>query len=130
MAPPIELDGEQKEVWVAVTDAMPADWFGEGAVPLLVQLCRHTVQARRIAELIEQAAGNRETRLDYYDSLLRLQARETAALASLSTKLRLGPASLRNDRGHLQHQPPGRVPWEGSEHAELIGGIAALRARR
>ena len=120
LPPPVELDGEQKETWVLVTNAMPADWFGPGATPLLVQLCRHTVQARRIAELIEKAAGNPETNLSFYQDLLALQARETAAICSLSTKLRLSPSTLRSDRGSLQHQSPGRVPWENP----LIGGRA------
>lgn len=126
LPPPAELTGEECETWVAVTDAMPADWFSPAAVPLLVQLCRHTTQARRIAELIERAAGDRETELSYYADLLRMQRTESAAIASLSTKLRISPAALRNDRGHLQHSRPGPAPWDEG----LLGGRAIRPGRR
>jgi hypothetical protein len=91
---------------------MPADWVSPAATPLLVQLCRHAVQARRVAELIERAAGNRDTRLPYYESLLKLQRAESAMISTLSGKLRINPAALRNDRGHLQHKRPVPPPWE------------------
>jgi hypothetical protein len=122
LQPPVELTGEEKEIWTLVVNDLPADWISPAATPLLVQLCRHCVQARRIAELVEQAAGNRETVLSYYQNLLGLQARESAAITSLSTKLRLGPSSIRNNRGNLvQQAPPRRVPWENNP---LIGGAA------
>jgi len=113
ISPPVELSGEEREIFHMVTEGMPADWFGSAALPLLMQLCRHSIQARRVAELVEKAAGDRETTLDYYEQLLRLQRSESAAIASLSAKLRINPASLRNDRGHLQHKRPGGPPpWE------------------
>jgi hypothetical protein len=51
--------------------------------------------------------------MDYYQKLLALQRAESAAIGSLSSKLRLTPSSLRNDRGHLHHKQPGYTPpWE------------------
>jgi hypothetical protein len=123
LPPPVELTGEEKETWALVINSLPADWIGEAATPLLVQLARHVTQARRVAELIEKAAGDRGTALAYYESLLRLQRAESAAIGSLSTKLRINPAALRNDRGNLQHGRPGPAPWE----APLIGGSAVRR---
>jgi hypothetical protein len=123
LPPPPELDFEQKEFWALITSAVPADWFSAAAVPLLMQLCRHCTQARRLGELLERVAGNRKTELSYYESLLRLQRAESAAIGSLSTKLRLSPSTLRNDRGHLQHSKPGPAPWEDP----LIGGHAVRR---
>lgn len=110
--PPPELTGEECEIFYMVTAAMPADWLSTASLPLLMQLCRHSIQARRLSELVEHAAGNRETELTYYASLLQLQRGESAAIGSLSSKLRLNPAALRNDRGHLQHKRPGPPPWE------------------
>src|SRR5262245_6786814 len=97
--PPAELTGEECEIFYMVTDGMPADWFGSASLPCLMQLCRHGIQSRRIAELIEKAAGDRATTLDDYERLLRLQRAESATIAALSAKLRINPASLRNDRG-------------------------------
>src|SRR5262245_25145252 len=112
LPPPGELDFEQKEVWALVTGSMPAGWFSPAATPLLVQLCRHTVQARRIGELIERAAGDPKTELAYYQSLLAAQARETAAICSVSTKLRISVSSVRDNRGNAHHSRPNPAPWD------------------
>lgn len=111
---PPELSGEEAEVFLAIVNSHPAEWFEPASVPLLVQYARHIVQARRVAELLEKAVGKPKTRWDYYAALLKQQRAESAALASLATKLRLTPSSRRNDRGNLRpiaapSQPP---PWE------------------
>lgn len=108
---PPELAGEEAEEWLALVNAHPADWFGPGARPALVQLCRHIVQARRIAELIEAAVGKPDTELGYYTKLLEQQRAETQAIARLGAALRLNPQSLRNDRGNARPRP-GPAPWE------------------
>src|SRR5215471_19084035 len=63
--PPVELSGEECEIFHMITEGMPADWFGSASLPLLMQLCRHSIQARRVAELVEKAAGDRETTLGF-----------------------------------------------------------------
>jgi hypothetical protein len=109
---PAELSGEESETYLALVNSHEASWFPAGSVPLLVQLCRHVTQARRVAELIEGAVGKPETTIDYYEKLLRMQRIETGAITSLCTKLRLSPQALRNDRGNLRASPTVTPPWE------------------
>ena len=111
---PPELRDEEAETFITIVNSCPGGWFEVASVPLLVQYCRHTVQARRVAELLERAVGQPETQWEYYAALLKQQRAESHALATLATKLRLTPASRRNDRGNLRSiaAPAGPPPWE------------------
>jgi hypothetical protein len=110
---PPELVGEEAEEFVRIVNVMPAGWFEPASVPLLVQYCRHTVQARRIAEVLERVVGQSETQMPFYAELLKQQRAETHALVSVATKLRLTPQSRRNDRGNIRiAAPAGPPPWE------------------
>jgi hypothetical protein len=113
---PPEIIGEEAEEYVRIVNAYPADWIEPAAVPLLVQFCRHVVQARRVAEVLERVVGQQETQMAFYSDLLKEQRAESASLASLATKLRLTPQSRRNDRGNVQPVArTGRPPWEPRE---------------
>lgn len=117
--PPHDLSDEEVEVWVAVVNTEPADWLSPSVGPLLAQYCRHVVHARRIAELLEKATSHvdPETKLptlkvEDYDRLLRMQERETGAMTTVATKLRITPQSLTNHRGNKKPSAT-RKPWEG-----------------
>ncbi|WP_404861853.1 hypothetical protein [Georhizobium sp. MAB10] len=109
---PHELNDEETEVWAAVVDSWPADWFSPSNVPLLTQYCRHVVQARRIAELIEKATSDPELSVKDYDRLLKVQERESRTIASLATKMRISQQATSNHRGN-QKNIQARKPWEG-----------------
>lgn len=109
---PHDLTDEEVEVWVAVTASMPADWFSPANAPLLAQYCRHCVQARRIAELVERATGEKELDPNDYDRLLRMQQRESHTIMHLAVKLRISPSQLINWRGNKKSGGAGRKPWE------------------
>nr|CAD6417822.1 hypothetical protein REQ54_01755 [Rhizobium sp. Q54] len=108
---PHELTDEETEVWFHVVNSWPADWFTPATVPLLAQYCRHVIQARRIAELIERATGDPELSVSDYDRLLKIQERESRAIASLATKMRISQQATTNHRGN-QKNPTTRKPWE------------------
>jgi hypothetical protein len=108
---PHDLTDEETEVWAAIVNDKPADWFTPSSAPLLAQLCRHTVQGRRIAELIERATCDTDLVVTDYDRLLHMQERESRTMRALSTALRLTPQSTTNHRGHTK--PTTRKPWEG-----------------
>ena len=110
--PSHDLTDEEVEVWHAVVSTVPADWFDKGTAPLLAQYCRHVVQARRLAELIEKATSDTELQITDYDRLLKMQQRESSAIASLATKMRISQQSTTNHRGNKQ-TPADRKPWEG-----------------
>lgn len=109
--PPHDLTDEETEIWAAVVGAESADWFSPSTVPLLAQYCRHVIHARRVAELIERATSDPELTAKDYDRLLKMQERESRAIATLATKMRISQQSARNDRLHKK-TPAARKPWE------------------
>jgi hypothetical protein len=109
--PPHDLSDEEVEVWSAVVNSEPADWFSPGNVPLLSQYCRHTIHARRIAELIERATADPDLPVSAYDRLLKMQDRESRAIASLATKMRISQQATTNHRGNKK-PTAARKPWE------------------
>lgn len=119
LRPPHDLTDEETEVWVAVVNAEPADWFSPSVGALLAQYARHVVHARRIAELLEKALCDVDEKsklptlkVDDYDRLLRMQERESRAITTIATKLRITPQSLTNHRGNKKPSA-SRKPWEG-----------------
>lgn len=109
--PPHDLTDEEIEVWVAVTASESADWFTPGTLPLLKQYCRHVVRARHLAEWIERAQTKKNFELADYDRLLKMQQRETAAMCSVATKMRITQQSTTNHRGNKKTSA-SRKPWE------------------
>lgn len=107
--PPHDLSDEETEIWAAIVSVHPAEWFSVANAPLLVQFCRHTVHARRIGELIERMTNDLD--IDEYDKLLNMQVRESRAIATLATKLRLTPQAITNHRGNKR--PITSTPWNG-----------------
>lgn len=90
---PHDLTDEEVEVWARIVESLPADWFTPSTIPLLAQYCRHAIQARRIAELVERGTADPDLELRDYDRLLKMQQRESATLASLATKMRISQQS-------------------------------------
>ncbi len=109
---PHDINDEETEVWVAVVEANPADWFNPSTRPLLSQYCRHVIQARRIAELIERATGDPTLSVTDYDRLLKMQERESRAISSLATKMRISQQATTNHRGNKKQSSASRKPWE------------------
>lgn len=110
--PPAGMVDEEVEVWAAVVNTEPADWFTPTTVPLLAQYCRHVVQAKRISELIERATSDKDLSVQDYDRLLHMQDRESRAIAMLATKMRVSQQATTNHRGNKQ-QKASRKLWEG-----------------
>ena len=125
--PPAELTEEQAYEWLKVTNRMPADWFPEETHGLLVQYCRHIVDARRIAQLIDAMTNgvtDTEVLIDgsgeevpaaqfivkEYQALLRMQGDESAKIASLATRMRISQqATLDRERKNPVVTPK---PWQ------------------
>ena len=125
--PPDELTPEQAEEWREIVTSLPVDWFSRAVWPLLCAYCRHVVNARHIAGLIEDAhKGDLTDRkaLMRFNRLLGIQQRQSNALAGLATRMRLtnqsrytassaataarpGGAGLK-----LWEVPEGPAPWE------------------
>lgn len=103
--PPAELTPEEAAEWRLFINTMPADQYTQDTFPLLAQLCRHKINARRLAEAKQGIT-------DTLDMLKVLEAEEkqSRTIAMLMTKLRLTPQSRyepKKKRGTLQAKP-----WE------------------
>lgn len=109
--PPHDLTDEEVEIWAAVVATEPADWFSRSNSPLLAQYCRHVIHARRVGELIERATSDPELSVVDYDRLLKMQERESRAIAGLATKMRISQQATTNHRGN-KRPAASRKPWE------------------
>lgn len=107
---PHDLNDEEAEVWFSVVNRMPADWFGSETYPLLSQYCRHVIQSRRVAELIEQLTGGKFEIVDY-DRLLKMQERESRAIAALAGKMRISQSTT-YDKSKKKGPVISLKPWE------------------
>jgi hypothetical protein len=112
---PLDLTPEESDVWIETVEAMPADWFPRETWPLLRQWCRHTVSARRLAQLIDQACSSTDLDMQMYPTLLREQRAETAALKAMAAAMRLSQQasySARGAGGEKSRRMTAKRPWE------------------
>ena len=114
-APPLDLTPEQSDVWQQVVAALPAGWFPRETWPLLSQYCRHTIDARRIGQLIDQKCAKPDLDVGAYGELLQMQRQETGALKVLAASMRLAQQSARTDGAAATAKKGARTvkrPWE------------------
>lgn len=107
---PNELTDEQAKEWADIVSRLPADWFPRETHGMLISYCRHIVSARRIAQLIEAAEAAEAFDVDEYDKLLKMQERESRAMSSLATRMRLTQQTTYDK----SKKKPGqtRKPWD------------------
>lgn len=93
--PPDHLTDEQAAEWQNIVNRMPADWFPRETHGMLAAYCRHVVESRRVATLIESVmAGEQGDRwLEDYDRLLKMQERESRAVSALARGMRISQQS-------------------------------------
>jgi len=110
---PYDLTYEQAEEWRAIVGTMDPGHFMRGNYPLLAQLCRHIVNARRLAQLIEQCAKEKDFDRKEFGILLQLEATESAAIMRLSRSMRLTQQAV-NGLETTKHPKGERVknPWD------------------
>ncbi len=92
---------------------LPADWFPRENHAILEQYCRHVVSTRRISDLIEHLLSNNddmEFMIGEFDRLLRMQERESRAMSSLATRIRITQQSKINYKRTTG--PTIKPPWE------------------
>jgi len=108
---PYDLTDEQADEWRAIVNRMPADWFPRETWPLLAQHCRHVVNSRRVAQLIEAAEKAAQLDVEGYDRLLKMQERESRCIASLATRMRISQQAT-YDKSKKKGSGGFQKPWE------------------
>jgi hypothetical protein len=116
--PPECLNEKQAEVWERTVANEAADTFKTAALQqLLVEYCRHVVTASNLSRMIEAVESQQVMSADDlsdYDGLLRMRDRETKAIASKATKLRLTNQSRYTPgaAGTASKAATERKPWQ------------------
>jgi|SRR5215211_5818727 len=108
--PPPELTEEQADEWRALVNRMPAEWFPRETHGMLAQYCRHIVTARRLSQLIAASETDELFDEDRYFRRLAAQVRETRAIASLATRMRLSQQTTYDKSKKKPSQ--AKRPWD------------------
>lgn len=112
--PPIQMNANEATTWRAIVDDLPGGWVTPAQEPLLSAYCCHVDAGARLTHMID-TTDFASADLRYLGRLLEMRQRETAAAASLATKLRLTSQARMHPRtaGRLMDsQPKGKRPWE------------------
>jgi hypothetical protein len=105
--PPKHLTKEEARIWTVTVDAMKAGSFPAATHPLLETYCSCVSRARFIGKELRETDA--KTDFKRYKMLLGMQARTTALMAMLATRLRILP---RNNPRQNRHEAPYSKPWE------------------
>ena len=111
LPPPAVLTDVMKFEWLRIVNEFPADYFNSGQVAMLKQYVKHVVNADVISGQIDEMMGDEES-FDWplYDKLLKMQERETRAIASLGIRLGFAKSTANSEKGAKKHG--SRNPWE------------------
>jgi hypothetical protein len=113
--PPADLEPAEQAHWLAITAALPPDWFNGGSAPLLVQLCRHINNADELAKEIARLRAEPEVDAKELRRALQMHGYQTDRIVSLSTKLKLTQKSRygRSDAAFsgVRNVSVGPDPW-------------------
>lgn len=111
---PLDLTPDEADVWQTITEAMPADWFPPETFPLLKQLCRHEVCARRLGQLIDAAMSRDPLDQGELKELLTMQRGETAAIKAMAASMRLSQQSTYNAQSGAtaKNKRVVKRPWD------------------
>lgn len=115
IAPPEHMDVEERDIWHAIVDSLPADYFRPGDVPLLSAYCTAAVfydNARR--DMKERGLSVTDDRgREYVNPAHQILTSQASAMAQMAVKLRLCPSARYSERkaGAVEAKTGGR-PWE------------------
>ena len=111
-SPPDHLTAEQRQIWVETVGAMASDWFRPETLEVLAQYCRHVIEAREVARMIEQMKNTAENfDVREYALLLRCHKAESEAILSTATKLRITLQST-YDKSKSKDKGNSKKPWQ------------------
>lgn len=99
-SPPDTLGEREAELWTAIVDSLPADWFAPGDRPVLAAYVTSVALHERVSRECQTAElmviGS--TGQMRPNPLFRMQDRAAAQIASLSVKLRLSQSTRYDPR--------------------------------
>lgn len=94
---PYDLDDDAAVEWRRIINSMPADHFIPANHHMLIMLCRHLVEARRISGIIRSYCKSKDRRdVKVYLALVKQQTVEHMMIAKLSRSMRITHQSTYN----------------------------------
>lgn len=111
LLPPYGIGDEEAEVWIRIVEDQPADAYTGKDADVLAAYCRHVVRGNRIMQMIDQVERGESLDTDEYDKLLKMHERESRAMSSLATRLRITKQATTNHRGNDQTKKR-KAPWQ------------------
>lgn len=112
LSKPDGLTSAEAELWTAVVDSKPAEWFGEDSAPLLLEYVRCAAMTDCLDALVKASLIDPESDLN---DALKMRDRESKRLAALATKLRLTQQSRYTPQAAstANKKAAGARPWQG-----------------
>lgn len=107
---PYDLTDEQAKEWWAIVNRMPADWFPRETHPLLAELCRLTVRARKLAQMADAMEKTKKFDMEQYSKLIRDEMKVAGVMCSLATKMRISQQSAPQGK-HSKKPVQLKRPW-------------------
>jgi len=96
--PPAELSPREREIWIDIVDSRPLHYFGRETFPMLAALCTHAAQAELLAA--ELRRNSTQKNRDEH-------RKQTAMIATLSTRLRLSKLGRRKHQSSEEREASG-----------------------
>jgi len=96
--PPAELSQREAQIWRDIVDARPLHYFGRETWPMLAALCTHAAQAELLAA--ELRRNSTQKNRDEH-------RKQTAMIATLSTRLRLSKLGQRKHQSSEEREASG-----------------------
>jgi hypothetical protein len=109
---PYELTDEEAQEWWAIVDSLPADWFTRETYPLLAQYCKHVIASRRVSQIIRKLESEDSLSIKEYAEALKMQRHESAAIATLATKMRIAQQSTYDKSKRKNSGQQSNKPWD------------------
>jgi hypothetical protein len=116
LAPPEGMSEGEAQTWRAIVASMPADWFSTCWF-MLRALVAHIQNAEALSVALAdfRSTKDRHKRLQEWNRLTAMLARETTAITNLSQKLRLAPRAkytMERSTNIKSHTPNTPRPWD------------------
>jgi hypothetical protein len=92
LAPVEGLSAAERELWLDVVNAMPANWFAPEQAEVLAIYVRHAVSAANLSMLVNRispAKLGEDGALDLLNNLLKMRERESRGAIAAARALRL-----------------------------------------
>ena len=114
---PTQLNASEAATWRAVVSDLPGGWMTPAQEPLLAAYCWHVEAGTQLSKLID-ATNFASSDLRRLGRLLEMRRRETAAAASLATKMRLTQQARMHPRTagrKTEGYCSGPRPWDQND---------------